>query len=107
MRVSVQQGECYRLGAISAAPARAPRRRSVRDGLDQGDAIAIRVAEVRHRGYEALCAVPHVLELDAARAELDHRCFKIGRVETEGCTAAGLWITPRSPPTSPTSTERW
>lgn len=43
----------------------------------------------RHR---TALAAPHVLELDAARAELGHGCFKVGRVEAKRGSATRLRV---------------
>src|SRR6478609_8452757 len=66
-------------------------RLSARGLLDQEDAIAFGVAEVGHRRHGPLAA-HHVLELDAARAELDHRCLEVGRVETKRRLATRLRV---------------
>src|SRR6478672_9962109 len=64
-------------------------RLSARGLLDQQDAIAVGVTEVRHRRHGTLAA-PHVLKLDAARAELGHRCLEVGRVEAKRGLATRL-----------------
>src|SRR5690242_2363754 len=66
-------------------------RPSARGLLDQEDPIAVRVAEVRHRRHGTLAA-PHFLELDAARAELGHRCLEVGRVEAKRGLATRLGV---------------